>query len=120
MLVAPLLLALAIKTASTTVQGREIQSAIEETFEPRDVPNFLAISFCESGMRQWDSAGNLIISSTSDSGALQVNSIHNKEAKALGIDFRASIEDNIKMAKTIFDSQGYKAWLTCSKKLDLI
>lgn len=109
-----------MKTASTTAQGREIQSAIEETFDSKDVPNFLAISYCESGMRQTDDVGNLVVSSTSDSGALQVNSIHDAEAKAMGLDFRASIGDNVKMAKEIFDSQGYKAWLTCSKKLDLI
>ncbi len=76
------------------------------------------ISDCESGTRgvvgsgrQFDNAGNVITSPTGDFGFLQINEYyHDATAKRLGLDYKGSLEDNIKMGRHVFDLQGYTAW----------
>lgn len=77
-------------------------------------PRLYKIFKCESGLRQFDSSGNPLMSPTHDVGISQINQTHWDEAKKLGLDIFNSTEDNIKMAKIILQQQGYSAW-TCSR-----
>ncbi len=73
------------------------------------------IAYCESGFKQFKSNGELLESRTGDFGVLQVNEkTWDKKAKELGLDYKNSAKDNIKMAKYIYDQSGISAW-TCAK-----
>lgn len=74
---------------------------------------------CESGHRQFKEDGTTLMSPTSDSGFAQINWVHDVEAKKLGLDYKNSLEDNIKMARVIYDKQGIGAWV-CADKLGII
>ncbi len=68
----------------------------------------------ESGLRQWHDNGKLVtgIVDPRDSGLFQINSGHwEEEAKRLGLDYKNSIVDNVKMARYIADTQGITAWV---------
>lgn len=81
---------------------------------------------CESGSkdnyaRQFDKQGKPLMSPTSDVGVMQINQVHWSEAKKLGLDIFYSEDDNIKMGRRIYDTQGIKAWSAlqsdCYKKI---
>lgn len=71
---------------------------------------FHDLAFCESRNRQFDSKGAVITSSTKDYGYLQINQIWSAKADQLGLDFKSSLADNIRMAKYVYQQQGLKAW----------
>jgi hypothetical protein len=71
----------------------------------------LGVVKCESNFRQFKN-GEPLMSPTSDVGVMQINQVHWKKAKELGLDIFNSVDDNIKMGRRIYDSQGIKAW-TC-------
>ena len=85
-----------------------------------DEPRMVNVIMCESGHNQFDEFGKPLISSTSDVGVMQINQVHWKEAKALGLNIFYSIDDNIKMGRLIYNEQGIKAWYAiysdCYKK----
>ena len=68
----------------------------------------------ESGMKQWHDNGKVVrgIVDPDDTGLCQINKRYwGAEAKRLGLDFENSIEDNVKMTRHIYDTQGIKAWV---------
>lgn len=88
---------------------------ISDTFG-KDAPLMERISLCESGDRQFMD-GKPLMSKTRDFGYYQINEAANgKEAERLGLDYKNSFIDNLKMAKGVLDSQGITAW-SCSSKL---
>ena len=97
-------------TASTSpvaASKLEIGTRVQLAFnDARMVP----VLICESGLKQFDDDGTPKISPTSDVGIGQVNRTHWKRAKKLGLDIFNSEEDNLKMAKIIYDEQGIEAW----------
>lgn len=95
------------KTAPTATSGPEI---IKQYLPDA----FVSILTCESNMRQFDFNGQPLMSPTHDVGIAQINKVHWKEAKALGLDIFNSATDNLKMAQIIYKSEGLEAW-TCSK-----
>jgi hypothetical protein len=71
---------------------------------------------CESGLRQFDTNGNVIMSHTRDFGVAQINEkTWDSTAKEMGLDYKNSMIDNLKMARHIYDVQGKKAWVCASK-----
>ena len=98
-------------------QSTELVSALYEEFEPSVVPVFYQIAKCESSIRQFDDKGQVVESTTNDFGILQINSVHDAQAKKLGLDYKGSLKDNVKMAKVVYDHEGLGAW-TCSKKIE--
>lgn len=68
------------------------------------------LSWCESRNRQFLD-GKVLTSSTLDYGYFQISHIWEGKAKELGLDFKGSVEDNIKMAKVVYDIQGADAWV---------
>jgi len=73
------------------------------------------IAKCESGFRQFEEDGTHLISPTSDVGLMQINQIHWKRAKSLGLDIFNSPIDNWEMGKLIYKERGFSAW-ACYKK----
>lgn len=86
-----------------------------------DDPRMVNVVTCESQNTQFNDDGTPLISGTSDVGVMQINQVHWSEAKKLGLDIFYSLDDNIKMGRMIYDSQGIKAWNAikseCYKKL---
>jgi len=77
----------------------------------QDEPIMVDVAYCESRHTQLVN-GKPLISRTSDVGVMQINQVHWKEAKSLGLDIFYNEDDNIKMGRIVYDKQGVKAW-TC-------
>src|SRR3990167_8805937 len=75
------------------------------------------IAKCESGFNQFNKDGSPLVSKTSDVGLMQINQVHWKRAKKLGLDIFNSPIDNLEMAKIIYKEQGYKAWSCYNRKV---
>lgn len=74
----------------------------------------------ESGLRQWHDNGKVVRGrvTPTDTGLYQISSTHwDKEAKRLGLDYENNIEDNVKMARHIADTQGITAWVYYNNNL---
>lgn len=84
---------------------------IKATFP--EEPRMVEIAWCESRHRQLVN-GKPLISRTSDVGLFQINQVHWKQAKELGLDIFYDMDDNIKMARIVYDMQSIKAW-SCLK-----
>lgn len=101
--------------ASTTPFISPVVQTIEERVtEVYKDPRMVTVLRCESGLKQFDSQRKPLLSKTSDVGISQINQVHWKEAKKLGLDIFNSESDNLKMGKLIYDSEGITAW-TCFK-----
>lgn len=100
-----------ISIVSYDVVPLSIKDKVAREF--RDVPRMLRVIQCESKFRQFDSSGKTLRSKTSDIGVGQINQVHWKRAKALGLDIWNSVDDNIKMMRIIYEEQGIDAW-TCN------
>jgi hypothetical protein len=82
-----------------------------------DAKRMEQIFTCESGLRQFDSEGNVIVSPTRDFGIAQINEkVWDSKAKEMGLDYKGSMFDNLKMAKHIYDVSGKRAWV-CNRKV---
>ena len=96
-----------------------IKEKLARTF--KDDLRMVNVAWCESGHRQFKDDGKPLISPTSDVGVMQVNSVHWSKARELGLDIFNSVDDNIKMGRIIYDTQGIKAWMAltseCYKKI---
>lgn len=95
-----------------------IKEKIESNFED---PRMMDVVHCESGnkanyARQFDSRGKPLMSLTSDVGVMQINQVHWRRAKSLGLDIFYSVDDNIKMGKIVYEEQGIEAWV-CNRKV---
>jgi hypothetical protein len=89
---------------------------VHETFGD-DAEVMWNIFRCESTHRQFEADGTPRRSPTNDYGFAQINrKTWDSTAKQLGLDYMHSFEDNIKMAKHIYDVQGKTAWV-CYHKL---
>lgn len=100
-------------------QAQQLLPALYREFPPNVVPHLYQIALCESSLRQFNSDGKVVVSTTSDYGIMQINEVHEPEAEKLGLDFKNSLEDNVKMAKVVYDKQGLGAW-TCAKKIGVL
>src|SRR3990167_6058732 len=91
------------------------EEIVKEVF--RDDPIMVAISKCESGMRQFDANGNVVKGARDkrDTGIFQINTYyHGEEAKRLGHDI-TTLEGNLAYAKTLYEKEGTRPW-NASKK----
>jgi len=81
-----------------------------------DEPRMLSVVKCESEFRQFKKNGDPLISPTSDVGVMQINQVHWKEARKLGLDIFNNEDDNIKMGRIVYEKQGINAW-SCNSKV---
>ena len=74
-----------------------------------------AMFTCESGLRQFNDDGSLLVSRTEDLGIAQINLIWWDKAAELGYDI-TTLYGNLMFAKYILDTQGLGAW-SCAPKV---
>ena len=87
-----------------------IDEMIENTF-PEKAELMSRVSFCESGKKQFYENNEPVIGPTDDWGLFQIHRpTWHKKAKEMGLDYKNSTRDNIKMARYIYDTQGISAW----------
>jgi hypothetical protein len=85
-----------------------IEDKIRVAF-PIHQEEMLKIARCESGIKQFKVDGSVLISPTSDIGIFQINQVHWKRAKELGIDIN-SVDGNIQFAKLLYKSNRFGDW----------
>lgn len=89
---------------------KTIEEKIAETF-PEEKEIMLAVAKCESNFNQ-DA-----VSHTRDFGVMQINErTWHDTAEEMGLDYKNSEDDNLKLARHIYEVQGLSAWV-CYKKL---
>jgi hypothetical protein len=72
----------------------------------------LAVLNCESGLKQFESDGTVVLSPTMDVGIAQINlKSWLKKSQLMGLDIINSEEDNLTMAKFIYDNYGIGQWV---------
>lgn len=98
--------------APTTVLPELDASEMIAIYFGKDAERMKQIFTCESGLRQFDSKGNVIMSHTRDFGIAQINEkTWDKKAKELDLDYKGSMVDNLKMAKYVYTQSGHRAWV---------
>jgi len=122
-------LSLALTQLETTLDVYaqvEAESPVIELLEPLEArfkthfgeqwPIMYEVARCESSLRQLHDDWTPIVSRTRDFGIFQINEkTWDSTARKLGLDYKHSLEDNLKMAKIILDQQGIEAWKPSSK-----
>lgn len=72
----------------------------------------LAIAKCESGLNQ------SAVSHTRDFGVMQINEkTWDSTAEEMGLDYKNSEDDNLEMARHIYEVQGLTAWVCYTKHI---
>lgn len=98
-----------------------VKALIREHF-PEAPSRAIAIATCESGLKQWKADGSVVrgIVDKDDTGLFQINNRYWKDdAIRLGLDYENNIEDNVRMARHIYDTQGVTAWVCYTKNMHL-
>lgn len=101
-----------VKIEQIPPQNINIVETINKTFTGQIAPIMRAIAYCESGTRQYDKDGKVLISKlgTDDRGIFQIHApIWLEKSKELGYDIH-TIEGDVLMAKYILETQGHNAW----------
>lgn len=84
---------------------KTIEEKIVATF-PEEPELMLAIANCESGLHQ-DA-----VSHTRDFGVMQINeATWHETALQMGLDYKGSEDDNLEMARYIYEVQGTSSWV---------
>lgn len=83
--------------------------SIEQKITQELGEEFINIARCESGLRQFNDQGTVLISPTSDKGLFQINQVHWSEAKKRGIDLD-TVDGNIAFAKILKEEGGTQPW----------
>ena len=92
-----------------TPRPKTIEEKIRLAF-PEEPNNMLAIVNCESGFNQ------SAVSHTRDFGLFQINEkTWDATAQEMGLDYKGSLDDNITMARYVYDIQGINAWVCWTK-----
>ncbi len=89
----------------------DIEKRVREYFS--DVPVMIAIAKCESGFRQFDSAGNVLDGGAGAMmGVFQIHEhSHRKIADTLGLDFH-TLEGNLAYARHLYENEGTDPWIS--------
>lgn len=74
-----------------------------------DAPIMLEVARCESQYKITAHNTALNKDGTTDGGIFQLNSVHNQELTALGLD-KFDLEDNIRFARILYDRNGLQPW----------
>lgn len=107
-----------LNSAITDIKEVTIEDKIRFYFT-EEPEKMIATFTCESRLEQFDINGFPLVSPTDDVGVTQINrkTWHTK-AKELNLDYENDIDDNLEMARYVYEVQGAKAW-SCYKKLFL-
>ncbi len=81
----------------------------DPTAIPEVPPVMISIARCESGQRQYNSSGSVLVSRTHDHGVYQINVSWKKKAAALGYDIDTEA-GNIGFALWLYHNEGTDPW----------
>lgn len=87
-----------------------VKAYVQEYF--RDIPIMVQVARCESGFRQWDANGNVLLGHVDkrDTGVMQINKFYHLETSIkLGLDIN-TLEGNLAYARFLYESEGVKPW----------
>lgn len=91
----------------------QIEVIVRQTFV--DEPIMIHIAKCESTFRQYYDSGTVFKGAGRYVGIFQIDEIiHNSAAQSLGFDIY-TVEGNIGYANHIFQNEGSRPWLNCSR-----
>jgi len=94
-----------------------VKRLIRRTF-PEEPTKAVAIAYCESGLRPTAYNPNNRDGST-DGGLWQINSVHDKRLKELGLD-KWNPEDATRYARMLYDERGgFQDWVCYTKNMHL-
>lgn len=79
-----------------------------------DAPIMIEVARCESRFKTTAHNTTLNEDGTTDGGIFQLNSVHDQELTALGLD-KFDPEDNIKFARILYDRSGLQPWKSSEK-----
>lgn len=97
-------------------QPKSVEEKIEIAFG-EEAEIMKKIFICESNLKQFSDNGEPLQSPTRDFGISQINEkTWDKKAQELGLDYKHSIDDNLAMAKYVYEVSGKTAW-ACYKKV---
>lgn len=89
----------------------DANTALIKQYFPDNYEVMIRIAYCESGMKQFDSKGNVIRSHTKDVGILQIHEpLWKEKSEELGYDIY-TLAGNVKMARYIYGIQKESAWV---------
>lgn len=94
-----------------TTEREEIMAYILEVFGS-EAHRAIWVANCESGLRK-DAINKANNNGTTDYGVFQINSVH---IKRYGKDFTTDWQENVRVAKKIYDAQGFTPWV-CAKSI---
>lgn len=105
-----------VMAESSTLEIIRVYSEVEKIKMafPEQSKVMLKIAHCESGIRQFNEDGSVLISKTADKGIFQINQVHWDNAKKLGIDID-TIDGNIAYARYLYDRNGTRDWYMSKK-----
>lgn len=94
--------------AGTTDKNAGVEELVREVFA--DAPIMVRVFRCESGLKQFETNGEVLVSPTRDVGVSQINlKAHAKTAKQLGFDIYTT-EGNLAYARYLFERRGTRDW----------
>ena len=97
-----------ISDASYWREGHRVKRLIQQVF-PEDPHVAVAVATCESGLKTNAYNPNNTNGST-DGGLWQINSVHDKELKRLGLD-KFNPVDATKFARILYEQNGWSDWV---------
>lgn len=101
-----------VATLSATPKAEPtVEEYIKEVFGA-DAERAIGVAKCESGLRK-NAINKANRNGSVDHGVFQINSVHTKKR---GEDFKTDWKANVRVAKQIFDEQGFRPWV-CAKAI---
>jgi hypothetical protein len=95
----------------TIKPANEVEAYIVEVFG-EDAPAAIAVAKCESKLNK-AALNDKNSNGTTDHSVFQINSIHTKR---YGSGFKTDWRENVRVAKKIYDAQGWSPWV-CAKAI---
>ena len=87
---------------------KTIEEKIREVFH--EEPNrAVAIAKCESNLNP-NAVNTANRNGTTDSGLMQLNSVHDARLNALGLD-KWDVDDNLTFARLLYEERGFRPWV---------
>jgi hypothetical protein len=104
-----------VRNADGTITPTNVEFLVYRYFSD-DFDNAIKVFTCESGMKQFDKNGKVIISRTDDVGISQINlRAHGEKAKELGLNLWDT-EQNLQYARILYSRYKWNPWV-CKKVL---
>lgn len=100
---------MASRARAVPLEQLPVELQIKKIFGKQNYKLAIAISWAENGSRQCDRISKQNTNGSYDVGLFQINTVHLK--KGYTMKQLQNCTENIKIAKSIFDKQGWNPWV---------